>query len=148
MNKISQAMTLKIDIPNKNPEELISDNEQISLDPSSIDKEKKMYEEDKRINKLLLNGINNKIIIIILILCFMAIFTEDNFYQNINGNTYGTISQIIDSFFENGYTEEMDGFSSLNNTFSNYISNMSERFYPIINISRYNHEKGEYYLLY
>ena len=25
---------------------------------------------------------------------------------------------------------------------------MSERFYPIINISRYNHEKGEYYLLY
>ena len=41
MNKISQAMTLKIDIPNKNPEELISDNEQISLDPSSIDKEKK-----------------------------------------------------------------------------------------------------------
>ena len=95
-----------------------------------------MYEEDKRINKLLLNGINNKIIIIILILCFMAIFTEDNFYQNINGNTYGTISQIIDSFFENGYTEEMDGFSSLDNTFSNYISNMSERFYPIINISK------------
>ena len=150
INKISQVMTLKIDNPNKNPEELISDNEQISLDPSSIDKEKKMYEEnrDKRINKLLLNGINNKIIIIILILCFMAIFTEDNFYQNINGNTYGTISQIIDSFFENGYTEEMDGFSSLNNTFSIYISNMSERFYPIINISRYNHEKGEYYLLY
>lgn len=150
LNKGTQTMSIKIEIPNKKPEELISDNEQISLDPSSIDKEKKIYEEnkDKRINKLLLNGINNKIIIIILILCFLSIFTEDNFYHNTNGNTYGTISQIIDLFFDEGYTEEMDDFSRLNKTFSNYIMNMSERFYPIINISRYDNGKGEYYLLY
>ena len=143
INLLNQNIVLK-QLSKKTDE--ASSNILNKISVSQSEKETKIFEEnrDKRINKLLLNRLNEKIILIIYVLSLMAIFTEDNLYKNSSNFTYYSIPKMLDYFLETYENDISDQAIDIYATYERYVKNMSTFYYPIINVTKVNNDFSVY----
>ena len=143
INLLNQNIVLK-QLSKKTDE--ASSNILNKISVSQSEKETKIFEEnrDKRINKLLLNRLNEKIILIIYVLSLMAIFTEDNLYKNSSNFTYYSIPKMLDYFLDTYENDISDQAIDIYATYERYVKNMSTFYYPIINVTKVNNDFSVY----
>ena len=143
INLINQNVVLK-QLSKKTDE--ASSNMLNKISVTQSEKETKIFEEnrDKRINKLLLNRLNEKIILIIYVLSLMAIITEDNSYKNSSNFTYYSIPKMLDYYLEAYANDKSDQAIDIYTTYELYLKNMTKFYYPIINVTKVNDDLSVY----
>ena len=94
-----------------------------------------LEKKEKSINKLLLNKINHKVIIVIFCVCFLSPLTEENYFQNPKDFTYNSITNILDNLISSYQLDDhlSDGFDIV---FDYFLNDTASYYYPILNITR------------